>query len=247
MSNIGLIGYPLGHSHSPAIFKSIFQRDKVSNWTYDLFPMKNLKELKKLLQEQPDLKGFNVTIPFKKDILPFLYEIDSSAVETWAVNTVKIERLKGRTLMKGYNTDTPAFEESLLPLIAKRSPGRALVLGNGGAAQAVKTVLRKLKIAFSVVSRTPSVSDLSYASIDKEVMESHELIINCTPVGMAPKDTKCPDIPYQLFSPNHIVYDLIYNPEETLFLKRARSRGAIVKNGAEMLKLQAEKAWEIWK
>ncbi|MBI1184255.1 shikimate dehydrogenase [bacterium] len=245
MAVFGLIGYPLSHSKSPEIFNSIFEEANASEHHYKLFPLKSLKELNKVLNKEPDLTGFNITIPYKKEILSQLYEIDQPAVDCWAVNTVKVSRMKGRVLLKGFNTDLPAFKESLEKLL-KPQHSKALVLGSGGAASAAKVALKQLGIDFQSVSRQMKFDALQYSDVDNQVLKSHKLVVNCTPLGMYPNSETCPDLPFQSFTEQHLVYDMVYNPTETLLMKRARAQGAQVQNGLEMLKLQARKAWDIW-
>jgi len=245
MPKLGLIGYPLEHSFSPKVFNKRFEKEKRNDFSYDLFPIKNIKELNKLLKSQTELLGFNVTAPYKKEILSHLYEIDKDAIDTWAVNTVHITRFKGRTLLKGFNTDLPAFEESIKPLI-KSHHKKALVLGNGGAASAAKLAFKRLGIDVTSVSRQIKLGSLVYDELDEATMMQHKVVVNCTPVGTSPNEEQCPKIPYRYLSDAHLVYDMVYNPSETLFLKKAAEKGATTKNGMEMLELQAQKAWEIW-
>lgn len=245
MPKLGLIGYPLEHSLSPEIFGKRFDEENRSDFSYELFPIKNIKEVNKLVKAEPDLLGFNVTAPYKKDILPHLYEIDKDAIDTWAVNTVQVTRFKGRALLKGFNTDLPAFEESIKPLLKERHR-KALVLGNGGAAAAAKLAFKRLGIDVTSVSRQIKLGSLVYDELDEMTLMQHKIVVNCTPVGTSPKDKECPKIPYQYLTEAHLVYDMVYNPSETLFMTKASEQGAEVKNGREMLELQAQKAWEVW-
>jgi len=245
MPKLGLIGYPLKHSFSPKLFEQRFKDEDVNGYSYELFPLKHIKDINKLLKEEGDLLGFNITAPYKQDVLPYLYEIDKDAVDVWAVNTVQVTRFKGRTLLKGYNTDYPAFKESIQPLLRGQHK-KALVLGSGGAASAAKHAFKELGIEVTPVSRQSKFDNITYAELDEGIMLSHKIVVNCTPIGTAPSDDQCPQIPYEYLSKAHLVYDMVYNPEETLFLKNAATRGATVKNGMEMLQLQAQKAWEIW-
>lgn len=245
MSLYGLIGNKLGHSRSPQLFESIFKEHKISNGVYELFELKKVQDINKLLKEKTELYGFNVTIPFKTDILPFLYEIDPTAVECWAVNTVKVTRMKGRVMLKGFNTDMPAFKESLESQL-KSDYNKALIFGTGGASKAAKVALKKLGIEFTQVSRQQKIEYLGYEDLNESILKSHNILVNCTPVGMHPEEKVCLPIEFEYLNENHLVYDMVYNPEETMLLKKAAAKGARVKNGLEMLELQAKKAWEIW-
>jgi len=245
MSTFGLVGYPLSHSYSPQLFQEIFDAENAQQHEYKLFPLKTIKDINKVLNDEPDLLGFNVTIPYKKEILTQLYEIDPVAIECWAVNTVKVSTFKGRKTLKGYNTDMPAFleciEKELNPKIKK-----ALILGSGGAASAAKVALKQLNIDCTTVTRQIRFDALQYADIDANAINAHKLIVNCTPLGMFPDVESCPEIPFRSLTDQHIVFDMVYNPSETLLMRRARAQGAKTINGLEMLKLQAQKAWEIW-
>lgn len=238
----GLIGYPLGHSFSRLYFTEKFEREGLGHCRYELFPLPTLDGLPRLLDKNPGLEGFNVTIPHKINIFVLLAEIDEVSRAVGAVNTVLVRD----GCLRGYNTDAWGFRQSLEEFIPKRFSSRALVLGNGGSSRAVQFVLRQMGLEFTVVSRTPSGSMIGYADLDGKRMETHRLIIQTTPLGMSPKTGSCAPIPYHFLNGNHYLYDLVYNPAETLFLERGRTRGCAVKNGLEMLYLQAEKSWEIW-
>jgi shikimate dehydrogenase len=235
--HFGIIGYPLGHTFSPQFFRKKFQEEGSIGCTYKVFPISDVEGYHHI--DKSDISGFNVTIPYKETIMPFLDEIDSEAQEIGAVNTIWIHQ--GKSI--GYNTDVYGFENSLKPLLREHHK-KALILGNGGAAKALKYVLKKLDIDFSIVSRKNK--DFNYNKINAGIIEEHKIIINTTPLGMAPYNKKQPNLPYQLISSDHLLYDLIYNPEKTLFLKHGERQGATIKNGHEMLILQAEKSWEIW-
>lgn len=194
------------------------------------------------MQTQQQLQGLNVTIPYKEQIIPFLTEIDPAAAEIGAVNTIKI--IDGK--LHGYNTDCYGFEMSLRPLLQEKTDYKALIFGTGGAAKAVQYVFKKLEIPYQLVSRTPQKGGYTYGDLTTSVIQNHLLLINTTPLGMYPLVDAAPFLPYQAISTRHILYDLVYNPEKTLFLKRGATQGAVIKNGLEMLHLQAEKAWEIW-
>jgi shikimate dehydrogenase len=244
----GLIGYPLSHSFSKKYFTEKFEKENIKGCKYELFPLENMEAFTELLQQQPDIVGLNVTIPYKNRILPFLDALDESAAAVGAVNTIKIEN--GRRI--GFNTDTIGFKHSLQPIVdAKYGTGtnalpKALVLGTGGAAQAVLFVLKSMNIAAQTVSRKRGTNTISYEDLTPAVMSAHKLIINTTPLGMSPQTETFPEIPYDLLTQAHFLYDLVYNPEKTTFLKKGEQQGAGIKNGLEMLYLQAEAAWEIW-
>lgn len=242
MNQYGLIGYPLSHSFSEKYFSDKFELEGIKNHSYNLFPIERIDDLPMLLGSITDLKGLNVTIPYKEQVLVFLDEIDSAAAKIGAVNTIKL--VDGK--LKGYNTDIYGFEISLLKLLNKNKVEKALILGTGGAAKACAYVLNKLGISFKYVSRTKKEKQLTYSDLTKEVIDNHHLIVNTTPLGMSPKVHSFPDIPYNNLSREHYLYDLVYNPKESEFLKRGKEQGAAIKNGLEMLHLQAEKAWEIW-
>ncbi len=241
MRLFGLIGYPLSHSFSKKYFTEKFEKEEITECRYDLFPLKTVEELPILIQKHPELEGLNVTIPYKKRMFSFL---DTSYIPDGidACNCINITDGK----LAGYNTDVTGFEKSLKPLL-KTFHKRALVLGNGGATAAVIYVLRKLDIKFEIVSRKRhNGSAFTYSNLDKSIMTESTLIINTTPLGMFPETDTCPDIPYQYIAEKHLLYDLVYNPAKTLFLQNGEERGAIIKNGEEMLMLQAEESWRIW-
>ncbi len=240
MKHFGLIGYPLSHSFSHGYFKNKFVTEGVEA-DYKAFPLERIDDFKVLLQSN-DLQGLNVTIPYKEQIIPFLDILDPTAAAIGAVNTIRI--FNGKSI--GYNTDIYGFEMSLLGLISSTSKIKmALVLGSGGASKAVQYVLKKLDIKFRIVSRN-SHPDFSYSEITKEIMAQCNLIINTTPLGMYPDILSRPQIPYEFLNENYFLYDLVYNPEKTIFLTEGRAHGSKIKNGHDMLILQAEKSWEIW-
>ena len=244
IKQLGLIGYPLSHSFSKQYFAEKFIKEAISGWNYDLFPLESIEQLPNLL-EQANFVGLNVTIPYKEQVLPYLDEIDAAAAEIGAVNTIKI--INGK--LKGYNTDVYGFEQSLRAFIAEEAtvePKRALVLGTGGAAKAVVYVLRKMGIKVQMVSRTAKADCLAYEALTSKNIGNYQLIVNTTPLGMAPKIDAAPNIPYSELTNAHLCYDLVYNPEKTVFLTRGEERTCPIKNGFDMLVLQAEKAWEIW-
>ena len=236
----GLLGFPLTHSFSKPWFEKKFITENLHDCSYENFAMPKIDGVK-LLLDNPNLFGFNVTIPFKKEIIPYLHHIHPVAQAVGAVNCVKREN----EVWVGFNTDVIGFEMALRPLLLSTTTS-AIVLGSGGAYQAVAFVLKKLGINFITVSSREKEGAIRYVHLTEAMVHSHTLIINTTPLGMFPKLDDCPLIPYNAISPDHICFDLIYNPEETLFLKKAKGHGAIVKNGLEMLTLQAEKSWDIW-
>ncbi|MBT8219259.1 MAG: shikimate dehydrogenase [Bacteroidia bacterium] len=242
MKQFGLIGYPLSHSFSKKYFTEKFEQLKLEDHAYDLFPIDQIDLFPSLIKTYPNLVGLNVTIPYKSKVMEFLDEIDESAIEIGAVNTIKI--LDGRLI--GYNTDVHGFHQSLLPLIEEDEHFHALILGNGGAAKAVIWVLEHLQIEYNIVSRKDNIQTIKYSDLDNLMIENHKLIINTTPLGMAPNEDSFPPIPYDALGQEHILYDMVYNPVETRFMKFGSKRGAIVKNGLEMLHLQADRSWEIW-
>lgn len=245
MKRLGLIGYPLEHSFSAAYFKEKFQREGISGWRYDLFPIREIERITDLIADIPELAGLNVTIPYKRAVLPFLHELADEAREIGAVNTIKIRQEGNKRSLAGFNTDVYGFEKSLVPLL-KPHHNSALILGTGGGSGAVQYVLKKLGIEFSLVSRNPRSGMTGYPELTSDKVSSHKLIINTTPLGMYPEAGACPPIPYEAIGPEHVLYDLVYNPAQTTFLLKGAAQGATIKNGLEMLHLQAEKAWEIW-
>lgn len=247
MQIYGLIGRTLSHSFSKNYFTDKFLKEEIKDCEYKLFELEDIKEIKNLINKQPELSGLNVTIPYKEGIIPYLHAIDPTAKKINAVNVIKIT--PDRKLI-GYNSDYFGFRQSLISWLPQdRADIKALILGTGGAAKAVKTVLADLSIPFQIVSRTGSEENISYTTLKKEkvIIAESQLIINTTPLGMSPHISQKPDLDYYGISSSHYLYDLIYNPEETEFLRAGRKNGAKTKNGLEMLMLQAEKSWEIWR
>ena len=241
MKNFGLLGKNIDYSFSRGYFKDKFETNKL-DCTYNNFDLETIEDFESLKTSETELSGLNVTIPYKQAVLPYLDAIDSEAQEIGAVNTIKIENGK----LTGYNTDHFGFENSLKPRL-KSHHKKALILGTGGASKAVAFALKNLDIHFEYVSRTASSSEkYTYESLAAEGIEDYQIIINCTPLGTFPDITKCPAIPYEQITSKHLLFDLIYNPEETLFLKNGKAKNATTLNGLEMLRLQAEKSWEIW-
>jgi len=241
----GLIGSTISHSFSKSYFDEKFFREGLRDYHYDLYPLKNVDELKKLLAENPELSGLNVTIPYKEQVLKFLNDIDPSAKNIGAVNVIKIQDGK----LKGFSTDSDAFYETVEKWFPKKiKNAKALILGTGGSSKAVQQALKKLSMPFELVSREKSKGQHTYESLqkNKSVIAEASLIINTTPLGMTPDTNSFPPIDYEAISSKHYVYDLIYNPARTLFIQKAEMHGATIKNGLEMLQIQAEKAWAIW-
>lgn len=246
MPDFGLIGYPLTHSWSALYFNRKFEELHLNDHEYKLFPIPSLLEFRDVLSRNPGLAGLNITIPFKIEILTFIDELSKEATAIGAVNCIKVSRNLGGIYLRGYNTDVHGFSQSLIPMLHKHHT-TALVLGNGGSAKSVIYALDQLEISSTIVTRHPTESyHLDYNHLNKTILEEHSLIINTTPLGMFPDSTAFPPIPYEFISADHLLFDLIYNPEETTFLRRGREAGATVKNGMEMLQIQAERSWEIW-
>ncbi|MDZ4709443.1 MAG: shikimate dehydrogenase [Saprospiraceae bacterium] len=242
MRKFGLIGYPLSHSFSKNFFAEKFNKEQIEGCTYELYPLENIEGLPGLLLNLgPELVGLNVTIPHKQVVIPYLDHLDEAAEEIGAVNTIHFSTLG----TKGYNTDALGFEASLEQQLDEPVL-RALVLGTGGASKAVQYVLKKRGIEFHLVSRQKSLNALTYEEINDELLQSCSLIINTTPLGMYPDLNACPPLRYEALGPDHILYDLIYNPAQTLFLSRGEARTCRTINGLDMLYRQAEASWSIW-
>jgi shikimate dehydrogenase len=237
----GLIGFPLSHSFSKRYFTEKFLRENIAQNSYELYPLSAISELPQLLKSNPLLEGLNVTIPYKEQVLYYLDELSPVVQETGACNCIRIKDGK----LTGYNTDVIGFEETLSRKLQPHHK-RALVLGTGGAAKAVHYVLKQKSISFTQVGRKKSNDVIDYESLTPEIMAEHTLIINTTPLGMYPNVDFAPAIPYTSLGASHYLYDLVYNPGKTLFLKRGEEKGAITENGADMLVIQAEASWDIW-
>ena len=246
MNQYGLIGYPLSHSFSAQYFNDKFYRENIHDCIFDLFPIKNISEIELLVKNNESLKGLSVTIPYKKSIIPFLTSLDNTAREIGAVNSIKIIDNKN-FILHGYNTDAFGFEESI-KLLLKTHHQKALILGTGGASKAVAYVFKKLNIEYYFVSRIKNEANsiLQYNELNNEIISAHQIIINTTPLGMFPNINAMPNIPYDSITNKHLLFDLIYNPSETLFIKKGKEKNAIVSNGLKMLHLQAERSWQIW-
>ena len=244
MQLFGLIGYPLGHSFSVPYFKQKFE-DEGIDAEYRNFPLEQISDFEKLVKREPKLVGLNVTVPYKQKIIPYLDALNPTARSIGAVNTIFFCRKEGRLSLLGYNSDVLGFERSLKEHL-KEKHKLALVLGSGGSSKAVIHVLDGLGIPFQIVSRKMGEGLLSYDQLDREIMETHSLIINTTPLGMHPKIDSYPEIPYEMITPRHLLFDLVYNPEKTRFLSIGQEQGASIINGSDMLVYQAEGSWEIW-
>jgi len=243
MKHFGLIGFPLGHSFSKKFFTEKFKQENIDA-QYDLYELANLLELENLLTET-ELYGLNVTIPYKEQVIQHLDELDDTAAEIGAVNVIKFIRKVGSLSLKGYNSDAIGFENSLAPLL-KPYHQKALILGTGGASKAIDYTLRKLGITTTFVSRTAKPDSLTYDQLNEDILNKNLVIINASPVGTFPHADECPNIPYQFLTDKHLLFDAVYNPAETLFLKKGKEQKAQVLNGEEMLTGQAIAAWKIW-
>jgi shikimate dehydrogenase len=259
MKHFGLIGFPLTHSFSKKYFEQKFVNEKITDHEYKLFPLEHITGLQALLHEHPNLCGLNVTIPHKISVMRYLDWINPDAKEVGAVNCIRISKespvmaafngevgVNGHDFrLEGFNTDIYGFETSLKPLLTS-SHNKALVLGNGGSARAVKYVLSQLNIEYTIVTRKHTGESILFEELTRDIMHEHKLIINTTPLGTSPNVNECPPIPYEYVTEEHLLYDVVYNPEVSLFMQKGIKAGATVKNGYEMLVLQAEKSWEIW-
>jgi shikimate dehydrogenase len=242
----GLVGYPLSHSFSAKYFTAKFEKQQLTCCRYELFPLPNLSGFPNLISSHPDLAGLNVTIPHKMTVLPYLDELDPAARETGSVNTIRVLRSPGRIILHGFNTDADGFDHAISGLLL---PGddRALILGTGGGAQAAAWVLRKKGLSCSFVSRNKQGKGcLTYGQVTEKILRECRVIVNATPAGMFPQTMTFPPLPYEHVSGDHLLFDMVYNPEETIFLKKGREKGARVINGMKMLVVQAERSWQIW-
>lgn len=241
MNTYGLIGFPLGHSFSKEYFTKKFKTENRTDYRYVNFPFQDLEKGVLQLKNESSLRGLNITIPYKEKIVAFLNEASEVCSKIKSCNCIRIEQGK----WYGYNTDVIGFRKSLIPLL-KPHHNKALVFGSGGASKAILFVLKELGIDFNVVSRTKIPGGYMYSDLTNEVLSTHTLLVNTTPVGLAPNKEDCLPMTYEAISDRHLVYDLIYNPEETMLLRKARLQGAATKNGYEMLLIQAEESWKIW-
>lgn len=245
MQKYGLVGYPLKHSFSIGYFNEKFSSEKIEA-EYINFEIPDINNFPEIIEANPNLHGLNVTIPYKEKVIPYLDELDKQAAAIGAVNVIKIIRNKGgKPKLIGYNSDIIGFTQSIQPLLQSHHK-KALILGTGGASKAVFHGLKNLGIEAKFVSRTARFGMLTYEELNAELIKEYTIIVNCTPVGMYPKVDACPDIPYEAITSEHLLYDLLYNPNITLFMKKGEAKGAVTKNGLEMLLLQAFAAWEIW-
>lgn len=239
----GLLGKNISYSFSRGYFTTKFKELNLEKHKYVNFDLDQIEDFSTIIENNKFLKGINVTIPYKEAVIPFLDKVDKTAKKIGAVNTIKITK---RGNLKGYNSDVVGFENSITPLLKKHHK-KALILGTGGASKAIAYALKRNNIDFKFVSRSPKgKNQISYKSLTQKIIEKHTVIINSTPLGTSPDVEQCPNIPYQFITQNHILYDLIYNPSVTTFLSRGKEKGAVIKNGFEMLQLQAEESWRIW-
>ncbi|ANI87856.1 shikimate dehydrogenase [Arachidicoccus ginsenosidimutans] len=240
MKKYGIIGYPLSHSFSQKYFTQKFIDEKIENAVFEKYEMPDISGVEQLMQDK-ELEGFCITIPHKKNIVPYLSESTDAVQKMGACNCVRIKNKK----LFGYNTDAVGFEKSFIPHLQPQHT-KALILGTGGAAAAVEFVLQKLNIAYQFVSRSKTENNFSYEELNENILKEYTIIVNCTPLGTFPKTDEAPLIPYQLITPAHYLYDLVYNPSLTKFLSLGKEKGAIIQNGYQMLVLQAEENWKIW-
>lgn len=245
MDKYGLIGRSLKHSFSYQYFGDKFKNEKIDS-QYDNYELESIEEVIPLIENEAEIKGLNVTIPYKEQIIPYLDRLDSTAQKIGAVNVIKIIRTQSSIELVGYNTDIIGFQQSIFPLINKEIHNKALILGTGGAAKAVYFGMENLGMEATYVSRTPKEGNFTYSELSDEIIKEHSIIVNASPVGTYPNVDNCPDIPYKTLTPNHILYDLVYNPPLTKFLKMGKKQGTTIKNGYEMLERQALAAWDIW-
>ena len=264
MDKYGIIGYPLGHSFSRGFFTEKFAREGIDA-QYLNFEIPDARMLLDVLRDNPELRGLNVTLPHKQAVIPLLDELSDEAREIGAVNVIRIERLKDLQFkdlscmtekssnpqilksvnLKGFNSDIIGFAESIKPLLLPHHK-KALVLGTGGASKAICVGLKRLSLEWKYVSRTPREGMMTYKDITAEMLQEYTVIVNCSPVGMFPKVDEAPAIPYEYLTPKHLLFDCVYNPEDTLFMQKGREHGATTKNGLEMLHLQAVASWRFW-
>lgn len=245
MDKYGLIGYPLVHSFSISYFNEKFQNENIDA-IYENYEISSIEQLTEVLDTNPELRGLNVTIPYKEKVISYLDSLSPEAREIGAVNVIKIEHKGKKTVLKGYNSDVIGFTRSIEPLLEPYHK-KALILGTGGASKAIEFGLKSLKLETLKVSRTGKGGAFKYEDLTPEMIKEYNVIVNCTPCGMFPHSDECPKLPYDAMDSHTLLYDLIYNPDETLFLNKGKEKGAVVKNGLEMLLLQAFASWEFWK
>lgn len=244
MKKFGIIGYPLGHSFSPGYFNEKFQNEGIDA-VYEKHELQNIAEFPAVIGANPELVGLNVTIPYKEKVMEYLDTISPEASAIGAVNVIKVTKKGNKTVLSGHNSDVLGFSRSIQPLL-KPHHKFALILGTGGASKAIDYALKQLGLETLFVSRSKKDGMIQYEQITPELLRKYEVIVNCTPCGMAPHFDECPALPYDALNSDNLLYDLIYNPDETLFLRNGKKNGAVVKNGLEMLLLQADASWEIW-
>ena len=244
MDKYGLIGYPLGHSFSKSYFNEKFENEGI-NAEYINFEIPTLDSLPEILASNPELKGLNVTIPYKEKVISYLDSISPEARAIGAVNVIRVDHKGNDTYLKGFNSDVIGFTKSIEPLL-ERFHKKALILGTGGASKAVNFGLKSLGLETVFVSRFERPATIQYSQITPDIIQEYNVIVNCTPCGMYPHIDECPQLPYEAMTSKNILYDLLYNPDETLFMKKGAQHGATVKNGLEMLLLQAFASWEFW-
>lgn len=245
MDKYGLIGYPLKHSFSSKFFGEKFDQEKIDA-EYNNYEIDNIDVLSSIVSSDSELKGLNVTIPYKEKVIALLDELDETAKAIGAVNVIKITRNQGQVTMKGYNSDLIGFQNSIKPMIDPNIHTKALILGTGGASKAVEYGLKRLGLETKYVSRTSSKNVFTYKELSSDILSEYKVIVNASPVGTFPNVDECPNIPYEYLTDSHLLYDLVYNPPMTKFLELGAKQGAKIKNGSEMLRLQALAAWSIW-
>ncbi|MFA5329837.1 MAG: shikimate dehydrogenase [Prolixibacteraceae bacterium] len=247
MKTYGLIGHRLGHSFSKSFFTEKFKNENLPEHEYLNFELDSIQDFSGIFEQGKEISGLNCTIPYKREIMQFMDEIDAEAAAIGAVNTVKIIRQNGTKILKGFNTDLYGFENSLCPMLEEKHR-KALILGTGGASKAITFLFDKIGIDYLSATTKEYLreNEIRYNQLTKELMNEYLIVINATPLGTFPKVDTCPEIPYQFLTSDHVLFDLVYNPSETLFLKKGKEQGAKTKNGLEMLHLQALKSWEIW-
>ena len=249
MELYGLIGKTLSHSFSKNYFEEKFTKLGLTDYSYELFPLENIEEIKNLIASQPNLKGLNITIPYKERVIPFLDELDGSAKAIGAVNCIKISEQNGKKFLKGFNTDAFGFQQSIKPFLEPQHE-KALILGTGGAAKAIEYVLNKIGVPTWNVTRNKKeaiAQQFTYDDLNASIIPHFKLIVNCSPIGMSPNENDCPALPYEAIESDYLLYDLVYNPELTLFLKKGKEKGAVCINGLSMLYHQADEALRIWR
>ena len=244
MERYGLIGFPLGHSFSMSFFNEKFRNENIDA-EYVNYEIPTIEHLTEIVNATPELRGLNVTIPYKEQVIPFLDELSDEAAAVGAVNLIAVRNKGKKIYLKGYNSDVIGFTNSIAPMLTPHHT-QALILGTGGAAKAVDYSLRQLGLHTQLVSRIRKQNAITYEDIDEQMISAYQVIVNCTPLGMYPHTDECPFLPYHAITSRHLLYDLLYNPDTTLFMKKGAEQGAVVKNGLEMLLLQAYANWEVW-